>query len=147
VRSVQLSTACNAFLASLRLARSEAARRGSRVALCKSADGVACAATGGWDQGWLMFHDADGDGRPDAGEQVIQRTDALASGLVVTGNQPVARVIAFSPQGGPRGAAGGILAGTVTLCHRSADAGPARRIVIASGGRSRVQQATVASCG
>ena len=57
VHSVQLSMASNAFLSSLRLARSEAQRRGGRVAVCKSANGESCTSSGGWEQGWIVFHE------------------------------------------------------------------------------------------
>lgn len=147
VQSAQLGSASSAFVSSLRLARSQAIKSSSRVALCKSADGRQCATSGGWEAGWLVFHDPDADGQVSEGETVIQRMDALATGVVMTGNQPVARVITFTGSGVPRTAAGGLLAGTVTLCHRSADAGPAHRIVLASGGRPRVQKATVEQCG
>lgn len=41
---------------SMRLARSEAIKRGMRVSICASADGVNCA--GDWNNGWIVFPDA-----------------------------------------------------------------------------------------
>ncbi len=142
LQSVQLSSASNAFLSSLRLARSEARKRGSRVALCKSPDGVVCVSGGGWEQGWLVFHDVNGNGLLDAGEATIQRTEPLGGELVFRGNRMVASTITYVALGGTRQVTGGLQAGTLTVCRRSADPGPARQIVISTGGRPRVQSAT-----
>jgi type IV fimbrial biogenesis protein FimT len=147
LQSSRLSAASNEFLGALRLTRSEALRRGSRVAMCKSADGATCAETGGWEQGWIVFHDPNRNGAPDAGEDVIARGSPAGRRLLLTGNQPVAQLISFAPVGGPRAASGAFLAGTVTLCERSADRAPARQIVMSSSGRVRVQQVTMDSCG
>lgn len=146
VHSVHLSTASNALMASLRLARSEALKRGARVAVCKSADGVTCAAVGGWEQGWILFQDRNGNGALDEDDTLIQREEAVGGKLRVTGNLPVARAIAFGANGGARSPGGGLQAGTVTLCRLSAAPGPARRVVITTGGRVRVVSATVDSC-
>ena len=147
VRNSQLRSATSTFVASLHLVRTQALLRGSTVAMCKSADGLGCSAHGGWQQGWLVFHDPNANGRPDPGEALLHRGEPLEDDLVVTGNQPVARVIAFSTLGGPLGAGGGMLAGTVTVCRRSFEQGPARTIVLAAGGRARVQESSVSSCG
>ncbi|MBE7369789.1 GspH/FimT family protein [Ramlibacter pallidus] len=147
IHAAQLRSAASTFVSSLHLVRTQALLRGSPVAMCKSADGQSCSAAGGWEQGWLVFHDPNGNRSPDPGEALIYRGEALAADLVVTGNEPVARVIAFSTLGGPRGAGGGMLAGTVTICRRSPQQGPARTIVLASGGRARVQEGSVGSCG
>lgn len=139
LNQTRLTAATNTFLASLRLARSEAVRRGGRVTLCKSTDGKACAAAGGWEQGWIVFHDSDGDGVVDPGEFMIQQTEAQDPGMVITGNASVARAIVFTATGRNRTAAGGMQAGTLTLCNKADAGGPARQIVIASGGRTRVR--------
>jgi type IV fimbrial biogenesis protein FimT len=147
IRSSSLAAASNEFLGGLRLARSEALRRGGRVAMCKSNDGATCTDSGGWEQGWIMFNDPNHNGAPDSGEDVIVRGPAARSGVVLYGNQPVARVISFAPMGGPRAASGAFLAGTMTLCQRSAQRAAARQIVMSSAGRLRIQQVTLESCG
>jgi type IV fimbrial biogenesis protein FimT len=147
VRSARLSTAANEFLTALRLARSEALRRGGRVAMCRSADGATCADSGGWEQGWILFHDLNHNGLPDSGEDVIVRGPPAGRDLLLFGNQPVAHVISFAPTGGPRAPSGAFLAGTLTLCERSANSVPARQFVMSSAGRIRIQQVTVESCG
>jgi type IV fimbrial biogenesis protein FimT len=84
--SLQLTSATNAVVASLHLARNEAIKRNARVVVCKTSDGIGCAADGGWEQGWIVFHDVNNNGLREATEPVIQRQLALSSSLRVTGN-------------------------------------------------------------
>lgn len=146
IKSIQLSMASNDLLWSLFMARSEAIKRKTRVAVCKSADGVACNRDGGWHQGWLVFHDTDNDGERGGGEAVIQRYPALGAGLRVTGNLSVARYVSYSPTGTTRLVGGGFQAGTITLCRQSVEAADARQIIVSSSGRPRVQKARLAEC-
>jgi type IV fimbrial biogenesis protein FimT len=144
LRSVKLSSATNDLIGSLLLARSEAVKRKGRVVLCKSADGVACTQGGGWDQGWIVFHDANNNAAHDPGEAIIQRTEALGADMRVTGNASVARYVSYAPSGTTNLWNGGFQAGTITVCGHAAS--EARQIVLSSSGRPRVQKATVASC-
>ena len=146
VRSVQLSSASNDLLAGLLMARSEAIKRNGRVVLCKSADGISCAGTGGWEQGWIVFHDGNNNGTRDGGEEIIQRAQALSADLRVTGNLNVARYVSYAPTGATRLVGGGFQAGTITLCRQSAEGGEARQIVLSSSGRPRVQKTLVGAC-
>lgn len=146
LHSMRLSTSSNALLSSLRLARSEALRRGGRVAVCRSADGLACAQSGGWEQGWIVFHDLNANGLADPGEPTLERTDAIGGGLILHGTQQVSRTISFTAQAGSRTAAGALLAGTLTLCRPLDAPAAARQIVIGSGGRARVVQVTLDMC-
>ena len=147
VRSVELSSASNDLLAGFLMARSEAIKRHSRVVICKSSDGVVCAASGGWEQGWLVFHDANNNGMREEGEAIMQRQQALSGNLRVTGNLTVARYISYAPNGATKLVGGGFQAGTITLCNHSADSGPARQIILSSAGRPRVQKTQVEMCG
>ena len=146
MHSVHLSAGANALLASLRLARSEAVRRGDSITICRSGDGTACAAQGGWDQGWIVFHDLDANARLDAGDLLMQRHERLGEGYRLVGNTSVARGFVVNAQGVHRGLAGGMLAGTLTLCKRSAGPTEGRKIVLSSGGRPRLQPAKLDHC-
>lgn len=145
--SVGLASASSELVADLVLARAEALKRNRRVALCKSSDGEHCAQAGGWEQGWIVFHDENANGRPDEGEERIARHGALPWHLHLTGNQPVARYISYTATGASKLTGGGFQAGTLTLCQRSADRTPSRRIILNALGRPRVQKATVDMCG
>lgn len=145
--SVRLTGASNSLLSSLRLARSEARKRGDRVLMCKSADGVACTTAGGWEQGWILFQDRNASGALDEGDTVIQVQQSLGGRLSITGNRPVASAIAYSPIGVSRAVSGAMLAGTITLCRPSLEPVAARQIVISSGGRPRVKRVELPQCG
>ncbi|HWI83150.1 GspH/FimT family pseudopilin [Ramlibacter sp.] len=145
-QKVQLVSASNTFLASLQLARSEAIKRQDRVVLCKSADGMSCAATGGWEQGWISFHDANNDGARQDGEELVRRQQALPSDWRLWGNYSVAQYVSFAPTGATKLVTGGFQAGTLTLCRRSADSVPARQIILNATGRPRVHALTLADC-
>lgn len=144
VRSTRLTSATNDLFASILLARSEAARRHSRVTLCKSADGNQCAPSGGWEQGWIIFHDANHSGTRDAGEAMLLRAQAMPDGLHLSGNLNVAKYVSYAPTGEAKLANGGFQAGTITLCSPSLE--EARQIVISSAGRPRVQKTQVEQC-
>jgi type IV fimbrial biogenesis protein FimT len=144
--SMRLSAYSNVFVSQLNLARSEAIKRNGRVALCKSANGSACAATGGWEQGWMVFHDANNNGTREPGEALIRRGEALPAGYRILGNELVARYISFSPFGGTRLASGAFQAGTITVCKQSDGPSEGRQVVINSVGRPRVQRASVNLC-
>jgi type IV fimbrial biogenesis protein FimT len=146
LRGAKLTTATNDFFSALTMARSEAAKRRKRVAMCKSSDGKTCATTGGWEQGWIVFPDPNNDGVHQAGEPVVWQTQAIASDLRVMGNLTVAKYISYAPTGEAKLVGGGFQAGTITLCNVSSKSENAREIVISSSGRARVQKTQVASC-
>ena len=143
--AAQLVSASNVFVASLQLARSEAIKRNHRVVLCKAA-AISCASTGGWEQGWIIFHDANDNGARDDTEAILHRQMALPAGLRLSGNMPVAAYVSFMPTGGTKQLSGGFQAGTLTLCHRSLPNRDARHIVLNAAGRPRVHKSPVESC-
>jgi type IV fimbrial biogenesis protein FimT len=146
VRSVKLTDSANDLFSSIVLARSEAAKRHSRVTMCKSADGQTCATTGGWEQGWIVFEDPDNSGTHRAGEQVVQRVDALPKDMRLSGNLNVSKYISYAPTGETKLASGAFQAGTITLCNVSSGGEEARQIVLSATGRPRTQKARVAGC-
>lgn len=137
MRTSRLTAATNDLLVSLHLARSEAIKRGSRVVACPSADGSSCAQTGGWHQGWLVFHDANNNAAPDGGEALIQVRQALPAGLRVTSQGSTARYISYAPTGATEQVSGAFQAGTLTLCSEWGGTQSARKIIISKTGRPR----------
>ena len=144
---LQLTGVSDAFVASLHLARSEAIKRHDRVALCKSADGVFCASAGGWDQGWIIFHDRNNNGRREEPEQILRRQQSLPAALRLSGNLTVARYVSFVPTGATKLVGGGFQAGTLTVCWESGRTAEARQIILNATGRPRVRAFKAANCG
>lgn len=144
IASVRLSSAANEFMADMQLGRAAAIQRNVRVVMCKGSR--TCASSGGWEQGWLLFEDLDGDGQVGESEEVLHRREALASGLRLTGNQTVAAYLGWSPLGLSKLHNGGFQAGTLTLCRPSDRAVDGLQLVINAMGRVRVQQVQLDSC-
>lgn len=144
--SSRLVSATNELVSSLHLARSEAIKRNSRVVMCTSATGTSCAASGGWQQGWLVFHDPNNNAVLDANETVILARPFFPAGLKLNGNQWIARYISYTPSGATRMISGVLQVGTLTMCNVSAASGTARQIVISSTGRPRTVKVVLASC-
>jgi type IV fimbrial biogenesis protein FimT len=146
IARTKLTSATNDLFASMIMARSEAAKRHARVAMCKSADGAGCTAAGGWEQGWIVFHDTNNDGLHQAGEEIVWRAPALSKDVRLSGNLNVAKYVSYAPTGETKLAGGAFQAGTITLCNQSLKREEARQIVISASGRPRVQKTQVAEC-
>lgn len=142
----RLASATNELVSSLHLARSEAIKRNSRVVLCSSATGTSCAASGGWHQGWLVFHDVNNNAALDSGEAVILSRQAFSAGFRLTGNRWVSSYISYGPSGATTTISGVLQVGTLTLCNESDASGTARQIIISRTGRPRTAKITLASC-
>lgn len=142
----RLVSGTNSLLASILLARSEAISRHERVVLCKSATGDVCSADAGWEQGWIVFHDANNNAEVDPGESILLREQSLGSRIKLTGNTPVAKYLSYTPDGSTKYASGGFQAGTFTVCLRSHAGSQARTVVIYKSGRPRIAKTTVDSC-
>jgi type IV fimbrial biogenesis protein FimT len=146
VASTQASSATTNMMASLYLARHEAIKRHGRVVLCKTSDGNHCASSGGWEQGWIVFHDVNNNGAREDTELIIQQQMALAGGLRMTGNAPVARYISYGSMGSTLLVGGAFQAGTLTLCRPAAESADGRQIILNAAGRPRVQKTPVHGC-
>ncbi|MFZ2209111.1 MAG: GspH/FimT family pseudopilin [Porticoccaceae bacterium] len=107
----QAATQANALVGSLMLARSEAIKRNVPVVVCRSNTGTTCAGAE-WEAGWLVWPDTDrdgvldaddGDGIPEAGEEMILEVQAALAGgfdLSATGSS-----VTYRPDGSIAGAA------------------------------------------
>jgi len=146
VNSMRLTVAVNSLFSSLMLARSEAIKRGARVVVCKSASGTACITTGGWEQGWIVFHDANNNGKRDVGEVLLLQQQALPSSVRLSGNSPFVNYVSYTAIGTTSYVSGAFQAGTLTACSESATQGDARQIVISSAGRPRTVKTSVEHC-
>ncbi len=144
--ATRLTSATNALVASLHVARSEAIKRSQRVVMCPSAAGDTCAGSGGWHQGWMVFHDANNNAQRDAGESVVLVHPPLPAGMRVTSKGSTANYISFTPAGGTQQIGGALQAGTLTLCHVSASPDSAREVVIYRTGRPRTAKTSLATC-
>lgn len=94
IRSSNMRSAVNSFLADARFARSEAVRLGGAVVMCRSDNPEATNPTcgsgsgpsgNGWVSGWIIFQDLDNNGNKASTEPVL-RIQAPISALNSIGN-------------------------------------------------------------
>lgn len=136
--SNKLTGFANNFVASAQLARSEAIKRNAVVRVCRSADGATCATTGTWQQGWVVFHDANNDGAVSAGETVIQIQQSLSSGYYFSGDS---YSVPFQGTGGTAALV------TLTLCRAAPSAGNQERTIkVSPTGRTSVETTRTGVC-
>jgi len=126
----RLSAAANDLLASVQLARSEAIKRNTAVTLCASADGAACAASGGWEQGWIVI---------DAAAVVIQYQQGLPDGYRVTQAGGTSQ-LNFQPIGI------GATAATFTVCRDDPVGNQERVLSISASGAAYVTTTRTGTC-
>ncbi|MFZ1829000.1 MAG: GspH/FimT family pseudopilin [Candidatus Competibacteraceae bacterium] len=140
MRSNRMVTHTNDFIGSLNLARSEAIKRGRRVALCKSTDGAACTNADNWEKGWIVFVDVNNNAAVDAGEVVIRAHGPLDGDntLKQEVGTSVSNYISYSPDGFTRLINGAFQAGTLSfdLCS----GGQKNEIILSSTGRARLRK-------
>lgn len=80
VQNNRLTGQANDVVTLLNLARSEAVKRGQRIAVCSRDTDTACAGTTNWDGGLLVFVDANANGIADAGEEILRVRQGMENG-------------------------------------------------------------------
>jgi type IV fimbrial biogenesis protein FimT len=143
---LRLKNQVDAFFASVLLARSEAAKSNARTVMCKTTNGQSCVTDGGWDQGWIVFHDLNNNAELDGGESVVWHQQALDSAIKISGNTPVAKYISYTPTGTTNLVSGAFQAGTVKFCHGAPKTSETWQIVINKTGRPKSLKATANLC-
>jgi len=104
----RINSAANELMMALQLARSEAIRLNSTTTLCRSANGTSCASPTGWENGWIVFHDRNGDGSVTpaqagppavAADAVLRTWGALGPRLTLRGSPGVAQRLSYNARG------------------------------------------------
>ena len=136
IDSNRKATELNDFVASAHLARSEAIKRSSNVALCLSVDGERCTSSGNWEDGYIVFVDRDGDvdrdPAPAADEQLLRVIRSLPNGFTLRGSTAFANSLFYRANGFP-GNRGGFV-----LCL-TGEFNTGRAIIISPTGRLRAR--------
>jgi type IV fimbrial biogenesis protein FimT len=115
VSQYRASTMASAMLSTLYRARGEVIHRNGTVTLCKSSDGATCSTSGGYERGWILFQDANGNAALDPGEEVIQVQQMPQSDVRLYGNSTVANYISFTGLGIPKSRTGSFQAGYINF--------------------------------
>ena len=140
--SNRLAGYANNFNASAQLARSEAIKRNATVLICRSSDGTSCASTGTWQQGWIVFHDANNNGAVDSGEAILQVQQAISSDYhFTTTSTGTSYALKFQSVGGTADNA------TLLLCRATPSPGRQERTIsITATGRTAVATTRTGTC-
>ena len=146
IQNNRLSTASHQFITSLNLARSEAVKRGKRVTVCKISNSTACTTSNGWEQGWIIFVDEDGNGARDAGTDELLRVQVALAGIdSIDGQTHVANLISYADSGFPQLVTGGSLSpqlSTLVICDSRDFGSHAKALVVNTTGSVRTTSAT-----
>ena len=130
----RVASATQEVFSTLLLARSEAVKRQRTVSVCSTVDGISCDEDNtGWEQGWLVFTDADADGILEEGDQILRARETWNEQITISWNR------GYSISFNSRGQTG--TAGSFEIC---AD-GEAKAIVVSLTGRSRVEDRELCS--
>lgn len=131
----RLATISNNFLTDLMLARSEAAKRGASITICRKIAGANTCDTGGtltdWQNGWIVFMDGTatgsvvGDADP---SELLRVGSAIRAGFVLTAPASVAAFKYF-----PSGVSSMATGGDFKLCK---SAQLERHVTISNTGRA-----------
>jgi len=83
VQNNRITAQVNELVTALTLVRSEAIKRRQPVSICSSLNASTCAGT--WDQGWIIFTDANSNGVVDVGiDAVLRVREGLAGGATLS---------------------------------------------------------------
>ncbi len=149
IASSELSSTTNDLIAAIAKTRNQAISTGTRVSICKSADGTQCTNSGNWEQGWISFIDTTRSGNTaakDAGEKIISVSQTTSSrNIVIQGDANLIQYISFGSDGTSKTMGGAPLVGTIRVCSSSdslSDSNRARDINLTFTGRTSVVKVT-----
>lgn len=131
--TTRLKSYANDMVGSMYLARGEAIKRNTPTTLCVSADGITCAGTGLWSQGWVVIA-SDGT--------LLRYQQPLANGFKFSGTgSPGSHTLTFQPSGSASTTT------TMTLCRKTPTSGHQEKVVTLSvTGRTNVSTTTTGTC-
>jgi type IV fimbrial biogenesis protein FimT len=115
VVDTRMTATANDMLGAMKLTRSEAVKRNTRVTMCNSSNGTACAATGNWQAGWIVFVDGGTVGSIDTGDEIVHVHGAVADSTIVGGGG-VTDFVSYAGNGQTSAAGGGAQVGSISVC-------------------------------
>ena len=129
VRRNRVSAESSHLLGVLIAARSEAIRRGARVALCRSSDGITCNAAAGhdWQQGIVVFVDENANQNLEPDEAVVRTGMPFSK----------ADLVSFSGRGALSYRSNGAVVSGGTFTIRSGD--HEKKVIVSLAGHSRIE--------
>ncbi len=140
----QVQAQAEGLLGSLVLARTEALRRQQRVSLCPRADQSRCDASGLWQQGWLVFVDANDNGLREDWETLVEVHAGLPSAVLWDRASTAKAYFSFGSEGRSTSTNGAFMAATWRFCHVALPVG--WQVVVNALGKPRLEKYTPQDC-
>ncbi len=135
-----MTTQSNQLLTSMLFARSEAAKRGVPVLVCKSeADLKTCNSDhdnrSGWNQGWIVYADLDRDGSYSVEQDLMLRSNSSVDAATdIVASKDMSNFVAYVPDGRSNAS------GHFTFCDSTHNNQYTRELVIGPTGRPSVHK-------
>lgn len=129
----RLTAAASDIAAALQLARAEAIKRQTRVAVCEQPTRVMCPTENTWRSGWIVVADNNYDRAWDVHDSIVRAfsQDYPALEIYASRRGP----LVFYPDGRSPGSTT-----TVTVCHRESNG--IRQVILNNAGRVRIERST-----
>jgi len=131
IQKTRMITEVNLFITALHTARNEAVKYGRRVVLCPTANGVDCADSSQWQNGWILFASENREHESD--EQILHAGNPLGAGINMRSGNSRKRIVYQLD-----GSSGGTNS-SFTFCDRHDKARP-KVICLSNTGRPRLTQ-------
>ena len=128
IREHRVTSHANTLVAHLHYARHEAVFRRTHVSACPSMDRQTCTGDNRWDQGWIVFVDAQRRGQPDDPDDILRVVQPNEDLLLHSAGRIRVR---FQPHGGAYGTNL-----TIRVCDPTGTADP-RAVIVSNPGRIR----------
>jgi type IV fimbrial biogenesis protein FimT len=131
----RMTTAVNTLVTNLQLARSEAVKRGSRVALCPVVPGsspLACADSTSWQGGYIVFSNPNNADTPGSADQVIRHVQGGANATISVSTSAGRKRITYQSDGTSSGTNA-----TFTFCDVNGRV-PPQAVIVSNPGRPRI---------
>lgn len=128
----RVATTMHLLSADMAIARSTALMRRANVVVCPRNTASGCSSARDWSRGWLVFHDPDGNERPDAPADILRATAAPAGDAAVLYLPSSRRYLRYQPDGRS--------AGTNLSVHVCAEGAHLGSVVVNNLGRIRSQR-------
>lgn len=144
-RSVRSAT--DSLVSDMRYARTEALKRSARVVICSRATNStsACAAaTGFWQNGWIVFVDMNSNGTLDAGDDVVRVQQELPNIATIQSTNPGSDLFRFTYE--PAGWAKAATQSFIFTPTGSVPDGTTRLVCISIQGRPSLRAEGVSAC-
>jgi len=135
-RSYEVSSKANYWMNVLNFARSEASRRGQRVTLCPSGNGVSCSGSSNLHSGWIAFADTNNNATVDLGEAIL-KVGSVDNTYTYVLSGTANTYISFISNGMTKTIGNASWSGNIKICLEAG--APGRQVTISAVGRSKVE--------